>query len=280
MPHTIWVNKLRLLIIRTSFRFLSPLFPRFFGRWAMKYFLTPLRYKVPGWEKAVIAKPHKKVERGNYTYYVFGEDGDVVLFVHGWAGRGTQFGNYVNAMIGLGYRVVLFDGPAHGANSQIETDLKEFSGAIINCQSEFGELAAVVGHSFGGSATGLALHMGLRTRKAVLMATPANLQRVFDVFSRTLGLSRKAKNYFTNLVKLRIGLSETEASIVSLAPQMKIPVLVVHDPRDKEVNYKSAEEIKALWPGATLYAPERVGHYRLLKDVQVIKKVVEFIVTK
>jgi pimeloyl-ACP methyl ester carboxylesterase len=274
------VNKFRLLLIRTAFQFLSPIFPKYFAKWATQFFLSPTRYARPAWESAILTQNTRHVVRDKYQYFLFGEHGPVVMFVHGWAGRGSQFGNYVQALQDLGFRVVLFDGPAHFGRLHQLTDLKEFSSAMIDCQKEFGELSAIVAHSFGGAATGLALYRGLQSRAAVLLATPASVQRVFDNFSRLLRLHARAKEVLEQTVTARVGMSEIEASLITLAPHMKIPVLVVHDPKDNEVNYKSALEIKALWPTAEIYAPERVGHYRLLKDSAVIQKIVEFIVTK
>jgi pimeloyl-ACP methyl ester carboxylesterase len=274
------VNKLRLLAIRTSFHFFSPIFSNYFGRKAAKLFCTPFRYARPAWEAAIVSGASQYVERDKYAYHLFGSEGPYVMFVHGWSGRGSQFGHYAKPLVERGYRVILFDGPAHFGEKQTDTDLREFMRAVVDCQNELGPLAAVVGHSFGGGAVALALANGLKSERAVLMATPANLQRVFDNFSRLIKLGRRARTVFYQVLVARVGMSEIEASIVSIAPKLRIPVLVVHDPKDNEVNFRSAGEIQAAWAGAQLYAPDRVGHYRILKDAAVIQKVVEFIVSK
>lgn len=240
-----------------------------------------MRFPRPAWESEILTRAAGKKVGMKFCAWTFGKSGPVVMFVHGWSGRGSQFGYYAEALVQKGFRVVLFDGPAHfPEDSAKQTNIDEFSNAIIECQKEFGPLAAIVGHSFGGAATALAIQKGMQTEKAILMATPANLERVFESFIRRLHVGGSAKKNFVDRVVKIAGRNEKEMSIVHMAPQMKTPVLVVHDPKDNEVNFKSAQEIEQLWPGAKVLAPDRVGHYRILKDPGVIGKVVEYISAK
>lgn len=273
------MSKYKLLAIRASFQYLSPILPGYFGRKAAQLFCTPFRYARPEWEAEILARASKRVVREHYAYSVFGEQGPCVLFVHGWAGRGSQFGRYVNVLNERGYRVILFDGPAHFGEPGRSTNIRVFANAIVDCQKEFGRLAAVVAHSFGGAATTLALLFGLQADKAVLIATPADTGRVFDNFVRRIRLSPRAEKVFRKIVTDDVGMSENEASVKTIAPKMRIPVLVVHDPQDREVNFISVAEIKSAWPNAQVITPERVGHYRVLRDAGVVEKVVEFIVS-
>src|SRR6187549_1183577 len=116
--------------MRSAFRLLSPLFPKYFGKKAAKLFLTPTKFPRPQWEKEILIGSTRSVTRDKYNYQVAGDAGPTVLFVHGWSGRGSQFGNYVKVLQEKGFRVVLFDGPAHFEGAGSTTDIKEFAGAI------------------------------------------------------------------------------------------------------------------------------------------------------
>lgn len=263
---------------RLSFQMFSGLLPRHFGRWAARIFLTPLRFKRPQWEEEILAKAEATEAGANFRAYLFGTSGPLVLFAHGWSGRGSQFGRFVEPLLERGYRVVLFDGPAHFSESlQKTTDIREYAEALIECQKRFGPLQSVMGHSFGGAAVGLAIKFGLDVRSAVFLATPGDLEKVFERFSRRLRIHPRAKIVFYNTAVDRIGLSEKQASIVSIGPEMTMPALIIHDPQDFEVPFSHALHIQEAWPEAKLVVVHRVGHYRILKAPAVIQSVVDFI---
>src|SRR4051812_3545595 len=54
--------------------------------------------------------------------YRWGYVGPVVVLVHGWRGRASQFAPLVRSLVADGHRVVAFDAPAHGASRGSRTD--------------------------------------------------------------------------------------------------------------------------------------------------------------
>ena len=58
---------------------------------------------------------------------------------------------------------------------------------------------------------------------------------------------------------------------------LQVPALIVHDRDDREVPFHDAERLTARWPGAHFYPTEGLGHRRILKDDDVIRRAVEFV---
>jgi len=86
--------------------------------------------------------------------YIFEPDRRValgtVLVVHGWTGEASFMTALAEPIRRAGYRVVLFDLPAHGLSGERSTNLIECARATVMVGRQFGPLSAIVAHSFGG----------------------------------------------------------------------------------------------------------------------------------
>ncbi|NUO03188.1 MAG: alpha/beta hydrolase, partial [Saprospiraceae bacterium] len=89
--------------------------------------------------------------------YEWGKGEQVVLLVHGWESRGTALRGFVPSLIEKGYRVVTFDGPAHGNSDGKRTNIIHFAGAIRAIIRHIGGVHSIITHSFGGASTVFAL---------------------------------------------------------------------------------------------------------------------------
>jgi pimeloyl-ACP methyl ester carboxylesterase len=54
-------------------------------------------------------------------------------------------------------------------------------------------------------------------------------------------------------------------------------LLLVHDRSDAETSYRGSVEVADRWPGARLETSEGLGHRRVLRDPDLVKKAVEFL---
>jgi len=64
-----------------------------------------------------------------------------------------------------------------------------------------------------------------------------------------------------------------------LAPRMDTPLLVLHDPEDREMPFEEGAEVATRWPGAILRRAERLGHLRILRDPECVAEAVGFLET-
>src|SRR3954471_12912224 len=92
---------------------------------AERLFTTPRRHARPDRERAVLATAREltidvtlRAPRWNGAHttvaaWKWGQ-GPTVLLVHGWEGRGSQLGSFVEPLVAAGLSVVAFDAPGHG----------------------------------------------------------------------------------------------------------------------------------------------------------------------
>lgn len=259
-------------------RILSYIFPTAAAYKALSLFLTPKKYKRPEPEKPWYNSARKNKLQCGYAVNEWGVEGaPKVLLVHGWEGRASQMGAFAQPLVRAGFHVIALDGPAHGDSDGEQTNAGEYSRALVSVQNELGHLKAVVGHSFGGGCSILAMNMGMRADKFVTISSPSDYAQVVVGFLKFVKMSPMAERAFYSLLTHRAGLKIDELSISQLGSKLNIPILIVHDENDKEVPFINAENLKAAWSQAELLKTENLGHRRILKDDRVIQEIVGFI---
>lgn len=197
--------------------------------------------------------------------------------MHGWEGRPTQFRYFIEPLLASGRQVIALDGPAHGQSAGEQSSLMEFAAAIGEAAVEIRELETVIGHSLGAAATAIALSQGLPAERAVLIASPASIEKSLQGYAGALGLTPRASERFISLIGQANGVPARELDIARLARAMTIPALIVHDGDDRAVPFTEGEAIARAWPDARLLATRGLGHWRVLTDPAVTQGVAEFL---
>jgi pimeloyl-ACP methyl ester carboxylesterase len=272
-----------LRVVRWVLPKLEVVAPSLARRYFIRIFFTPLKYPVPEKERKSItfARPFQFSAVGQTIQaYEWGDaDRPYVLVVHGWAGRATQFRRFVKALITAGFRVIGFDGPAHGQSTGRRTDIFEFGKTLEKIYQIQGEPAAIIAHSFGGVATLHAAMKGLHVRKLVNIASPTIGDEVIRTYLRAVNGSWKTGQYFKEYIQETQGKTFDEFSSLHFVQNLPAPVeiLAVHDENDKEVDISHAEALVNTYKWATLLRTSKLGHTRILRDEQVIRRCVKFI---
>ena len=93
--------------------------------------------------------------------YEWGSGSSVVLLVHGWRGRASQFASLIRELRYEGHTIVAFDAPASGDSEGTRTDAADYLDVMRALQSRYGAFSGVVGHSFGSLVGLAAIHEGL-----------------------------------------------------------------------------------------------------------------------
>jgi len=261
--------------IRLFFAIVGRLSPALAGRLAAKLFARPRRYARPGRERELIARGTPVPLPDGLHATAWGA-GPSVLLVHGWEGRGAQLGAFVDPLIAAGYRVVALDGPAHGDSLGSTTTGPEFAQALVATRDAVGPLAAIVGHSFGGFTSLLAVSRGLPTARIVTIGTPASVPEVLRDFLRLVRLPERALPSMIAALEARVRAPMASFEVEAFAPTVHVPVLVVHDADDREVPYADGQRLAQVF-GARLLTTNGLGHRRILFAPEVVAAVVEFI---
>jgi pimeloyl-ACP methyl ester carboxylesterase len=261
--------------IRLFFAVLGRLSPVLAGRVAAKLFARPRRHSRPARERELIARG-ARVELPDGLHATAWGAGPSVLLVHGWEGRGAQLGALVDPLVAAGYRVVALDGPAHGDSPGTTTTGPEFARALVATRDVVGPLAAVVGHSFGGFTSLLAVSRGLTADRVVTIGSPASVPEVLRDFLRLIRLPERALPSMIRALEERVQAPMSSFEVESFAPHIGVPVLVVHDTEDREVPYADAPRL-ADRLGARLLTTSGLGHRRILYAPEVVAAIVDFI---
>lgn len=268
-----------LWMLRTAFRTVGSVAPAIAARWAETIFCRPPRHQPRPAEEAFLATGSRSSVRSDghdLAVWQWGE-GPTVILVHGWGGRAGRFSALAAALVAAGFRVVLFDAPAHGASMGSQASLPQFSRALRDVSNTVGPIHGLIGHSLGGAAVSLAMHNGMTSQRAVLLAPPADVFLFSHAFAEHLRIPLRARAVMRQNLESRLQITWDQLHIPTLAQRMSTPVLVVHDVLDTDVPYAHGEEIARAWPGAKLHTTRGLGHRAILRDGDVVQRTVEFL---
>jgi pimeloyl-ACP methyl ester carboxylesterase len=265
--------------VRAAFRLLAALSHELAARAARWLFFRPLRTRPRREGAALLARGERfQVESavGRVVGWAWG-DGPRVLLLHGWGGHAAQLAAFVEPLVASGFRAVAIDLPGHGRSAGSRSSLRHFAAAIEAVEDAQGPFAGLVAHSFGCAGTTLAAHHGFAPRAAVFIAPPSRFGIYFDTFTDALGLTPPVAARFVELGQQFVGLRFAEVEPRRLALELQTPLLVVHDRGDDEVPFAEGQELARLWPGARFVGTEGLGHYRLLRDPEVVAATLAFV---
>ncbi len=271
-----------LRLVQWGFPKLEKIFPPLAHRLFITLFFTPLRYKTPPKEietRSTAEKFRIPLASGiQIQCYAWGE-GPIVLFVHGWAGRGTQFRSFFPEIINAGYRVIAVDGPAHGLSTGRRADLDGFQAMLFEIDKAVGKIDSIITHSFGGVATLYSVMNGLKINALINIASPAIGDEIINQYLRAMNGSEKTGEFFRAYVMKQTGKPFYEFSAEYFIQHIdkNLRVLLVHDSGDIEVPLNHPKRLVHLRPSTQLFITEGLGHYRILKDLAVINQCVTFL---
>ena len=259
------------------------------GKLAARLFTTPRKHRRPARERDVLLTGHPftveltlrspkwKAARRELAAWRWGE-GPTVLLVHGWEGRGSQLGAFVEPLVDAGMSVVTFDAPAHGDSDGKQLYLTDMADAISAVVAHVGPIHGLVAHSFGAAAALLAFHRdGVDATRNVFLAPNVLIDDAvfrFTQFFELTGLERLA---LEDRLGRDSGIAPSLLALDRLVGDRDSALLVVHDDGDRDVAPIHGRRLAATWAGAQLIATEGLGHRRILRDPGVVAAAVELL---
>ncbi|MDB4957366.1 MAG: putative hydrolase [Myxococcales bacterium] len=256
---------------------------------AERLFTTPRRHARPTRERAILASARELVvdvklraPRWNGTVcsiaaWRWGR-GPTVLLVHGWEGRGSQLGAFVEPLVAAGMSVVAFDAPGHGDSPEHRLYLTDLADCIADVAAAVGPLHAIIAHSFGAAAALLAhSRHGVTATRNVMVAPNVLIDDALRRFAKFVGLDDNDRGALEQRLAEHTGVGLDALAVDRLAATREGDLLVLHDRTDREVPFIHGERLAAAWPNAELRATDGLGHRRILRDASVITAIVEFV---
>jgi pimeloyl-ACP methyl ester carboxylesterase len=202
-------------------------------------------------------------------------EGPLVILVHGWQGGASQLVTLAESLRAAGFRVALFDMPAHGEAPGWSTNGVEFVSILEHVAAELGPVHAVVGHSLGGTAALLALARGLPMAGVVAVAPMPSFEFALRSYARNFALSSAARELLERRLEARLGLRREEFDLAQV--QLPAPALLVHDRLDRAIPWRQTRRLREGWPGARVFETVGLGHNRVLDAEDVAHTIVEFL---
>lgn len=277
-------NKIPLIlrIIRWSFpklEFVSPIWAVSFFE---KIFFTPFKYRTPAKELEIesLAQPFKIISDGkSIQAYEWGDaDKPYVLIIHGWAGRATQLRKFIPVFNNNGYRIIGFDGPAHGRSEGKRATLFEFEAVLIKIIELKGVPAGIIAHSFGGGVALLSIMNGLKVNRLINIASPTMADEIVKTYLKAINGSWKTGKRFKDLILNKFGRPFEDFTALHFIKYITdLDLLLVHDIDDDNVSIMQAEELVRQYPSAKFLKTQGLGHTRILKDDAVIQSCLDFV---
>ncbi len=272
---------LALQFIRWAMPKLSALVPFLAKRWAVNLFFTPIKFKTPIKEVEIAKKANLEkitVDGKQIQTYTWGEGDTTILLIHGWAGRGTQFYAFIDSLLEKNCRVIAFDGPSHGLSDGKKTNIIEFDHTLKAILANNPTIDSIISHSFGGAAALYSIAEGLPIKRLALIGTPTIGSEIINEFIKRINGRASIAPYFESYVLQLIGqpFSYYEALNSLKRLQNPLDLLVVHDKNDKEVPFQHAEALVNQYPSTAFFPTEQLGHTRILKNQEVIDRVLKF----
>ena len=266
--------------LRLLFATLGRLFPRLMGRWAYSLWFRTRRFPESAAGKRMAAKAQRStlvVDDIPVAVYSWGT-GPVVLFIHGWSGRGSQVAAFAEPLIAAGYRVMSVDAPGHGETPGDRTNILECAAVVQAFNRHYGPVYAAITHSFGGMVLAYALNNGMSVERVVCISAPAHVDYLLDSFAQTLSIPDAVVADMHRRMEARFphGYWETISTVVNVR-ELDVPALVIHDEGDHSVPWEQGKIIANAWPGARFLKTSGLGHGRILRDKTVVKATVDFI---
>lgn len=260
-------------------RLAARLAPKTAARLFADRFLTPFKVETPERELDWVRGAQRHVVRcGDYRLAVssLGLGGPQVLLVHGWSGRGSQLGAFIEPLLAAGFEVNWFDLPAHGQSSGSRSGLVHAVEAVQAVTAWLGGAHTVVAHSMGAAAATLAAARGADIGRMAYISPPDDVGSFLHAVGETIGLPDSVVVEAQRAIEGRFGTRFDDLIPTEVAPGMTQPLLAIHDRDDREVSLEEVERLTRVWPDARLVVTEGLGHRRILRDPDVVRQVVEF----
>jgi pimeloyl-ACP methyl ester carboxylesterase len=272
---------LSLRLMRFMFSRAGAMFPGLMGYWAVRLWFRTRRFPQPAAARRVVERARREilpVDGLPIAIYRWGE-GPIVLFVHGWSGRGNQVAAFVEPLNQAGYQVVSVDAPGHGETPGDRTNLLECAAVLQAVISHYGPVHAAITHSFGGMVLAYALRHGMQVGRAVCISAPATIEFLINAFAQTLSMHSSVIEVMWRRLEQRFGggYRQRISTINNVHGLGGVPALIIHDKDDTSVPWQQGRMIADAWPGAQFLKTSGLGHGRILRDARTIQAAVEFI---
>lgn len=268
--------------IKRSARLISFFSDKLAVKFAMKLFVTPIKFPTPNRElnmekKSKIFELELPKAKKDFVVYENGNGSKKALVIHGWNGRGTQLVSIIKELVAMDYTVISFDAPGHGKSSKNFALMTDFMEAAFVLERYYNGFDLIIGHSLGAMTTINVLSKGFKAQKAVTLGSGDEIMNIIIDFVKAIGLKEtiapKLKAAFEKKYQEEI----KNYTVHEQVKKIDTPLFIIHDKNDIDVPFTASENIHKHAKKSKLLLTEKLGHRKILGDSKVISQIKEFI---
>jgi pimeloyl-ACP methyl ester carboxylesterase len=205
-----------------------------------------------------------KIDNGIYKYYQRGS-GPTVVLVHGLHSNLGSMVAIADDLVEEGFKVVLFDAPAHGEAIGTTTDPVQVRDVIREIGNRIGEMHAVICHSLGGLWALSALSGDFRAKTLISIASPSSKKFLVEKFVQLHRIDGEIVGILVEEIENRLGANVwREFSPSEIVKTIGIPGLIIHGKNDDFVPPNHAEQLQANWAEAKVEMIDGAGHFDIV----------------
>ncbi|MBL7740369.1 MAG: alpha/beta hydrolase [Chitinophagaceae bacterium] len=269
--------------IRAKFKILSAISKKKAAEEAFQLFCTP-----PTKDVKELPLIFTEAEQIHFTFHQYDIAGyrwnkgghRKVLILHGFESTVINFEKYIQPFVSKGYEVLAFDAPAHGRSSGKQVTALTYRDLIKYIHTAYGPVHSYMGHSFGGFALSLALAEMPHDNnfRAAYIAPSSETSTAITNFFQLLSLDGKVRKEFEHIIEALSGHTVPWFSVRRTMPDVKAEILWLHDEEDMITPLSDALKVKSEnHPNVHFVITRGLGHSRIYRDTEVIKRVVDFL---
>ena len=210
--------------------------------------------------------------------YEFGNpEDDIVVLLHGWDSNVGCMYKFVAPLLAKNKYVVSFNLPGHAFYESSKTNLFEAKETFKKYMSHLpkNRKISIISHSFGSAVSGYGLsELDMEIDELVFLTSPNKIMDIFYDYQRMIGLNDKS--FAILLAKADKVLGE---SLFTLNIENKLEsanfkhLYLFHDEQDKVLPYQNSVAIHDRISNSSLFTFQKIGHYRMLWNEDLIAKV-------
>ncbi|MBN2893462.1 MAG: alpha/beta fold hydrolase [Bacteroidales bacterium] len=245
--------------------------PKIAAKKTNQFMSTPKEVKFRRIETDTLEKAQKQLVRfKNFDLqtYIWGENTEKRVFViHGWEGHSGNFAPIIEVLLKKDCQVIAFDAPSHGNSTKGKTTMFEF-GEFISLMLQKYKPQIIISHSFGNVNTAMALkeNQSVKIKQWFMVASPHDFRNRINSISEIIGLSKKAKKYFTVLVAKDAKEKVENLNMNFYSKELKNveKYYFIHPKNDEIISVEAAYRNKEVLPEAKFVEFEKFGHMSIL----------------
>lgn len=203
-----------------------------------------------------------------------------LLVLHGYESSCRKFDHHISRSIKLGYEVLAFDAPAHGASEGKSVHVLQYADMIGHVANLYGSIDTFICHSFGGIALSQYLEKADHNQqtRVVLIAPATETTTAIDSFFTFLQLNDRIRKSFDSVIEKLSGRPPQYFSIRRAIDNVKARILWIHDEEDQVTPIKDVQKVMDQgYDHIEFLITKGLGHNRIYRDNEVKKKIFTFI---